>query len=83
MFCNASPSPSGRRKHLEIQQQHGRQISTKRPQSFQIMKIEEQMIKVFYFQIMKGKTHIAVIWVQGALCGIMISLILISVKVDF
>ena len=54
-----------------------------RPQSFQIMKIEEQMIKVFYFQIMKGKTHIAVIWVQGALCGIMISLILISVKVDF
>ena len=82
MFCNASPSAVAGENIWESSSKTGDKYQ-QRPQSFQIMKIEEQMIKVFHFQIMKGKTHIAVIWVQGALCGIMISLILISVKVDF
>ena len=75
MFCNASPSAVAGENIWESSSNTADKYQ-RRPQSF-------QMIKVFHFQIMKGKTHIAVIWVQGALCGIMISLILISVKVDF
>ena len=75
MFCNASPSAVAGENIWEYSSNTADKYQL-RPQSF-------QMIKVFHFQIMKGKTHIAVIWVQGALCGIMISLILISVKVDF